>query len=124
MQQSPVGRGRTTLYRCLATLPSALGDAVRQHRLPHNPASPPDYTPGRYEIYGVDNGDVLLTAALQSRIWRMPVRTPVAEVEPAEVSDPAASVVEDLGQPAFHVRTGALVGYLKPGKPIPIDQNE
>ncbi|WP_442816276.1 site-specific integrase [Streptomyces sp. NBC_01233] len=35
------GRGRTTLYRCLATLSSALGDAVRQHRLPHNPASPP-----------------------------------------------------------------------------------
>ncbi|MFD9407684.1 tyrosine recombinase XerC [Streptomyces sp. NPDC059989] len=35
------GRGKTTLYRCLATLSSALGDAVRQHRLPHNPASPP-----------------------------------------------------------------------------------
>ncbi|PPS73442.1 hypothetical protein BV882_15510 [Streptomyces sp. 46] len=35
------GRGKTTLYRCLATLSSALGDAVRQHRLPRNPASPP-----------------------------------------------------------------------------------
>ncbi|MGP4048546.1 site-specific integrase [Streptomyces sp. 2A115] len=35
------GRGRTTLYRCLATLSSALGDAVRQHRLAHSPASPP-----------------------------------------------------------------------------------
>ncbi|MFD4867015.1 tyrosine recombinase XerC [Streptomyces sp. NPDC058412] len=35
------GRGQTTLYRCLATLSSALGDAVRQHRLAHNPASPP-----------------------------------------------------------------------------------
>ncbi|MFI6147484.1 tyrosine recombinase XerC [Streptomyces sp. NPDC051109] len=35
------GRGKTALYRCLATLSSALGDAVRQHRLPHNPASPP-----------------------------------------------------------------------------------
>ncbi|WP_406185879.1 tyrosine-type recombinase/integrase [Streptomyces sp. NBC_01006] len=35
------GRGKTTLYRCLATLSSALGDAFRQHRLPHNPASPP-----------------------------------------------------------------------------------
>ncbi|WP_371675662.1 tyrosine recombinase XerC [Streptomyces sp. NBC_01276] len=35
------GRGKTTLYRCLATLSSALGDAVRQHRLAHNPASPP-----------------------------------------------------------------------------------
>lgn len=34
-------RGQTTLYRCLATLSSALGDAYRQHRLPHNPASPP-----------------------------------------------------------------------------------
>ncbi|MEU8435903.1 hypothetical protein AB0F18_23915 [Streptomyces sp. NPDC029216] len=28
-------RGKTTLYRCLATLSSALGDAVRQHRLAH-----------------------------------------------------------------------------------------
>lgn len=35
------GRGTTTLYRCLATLSSAPGDAVRQHRLAHNPASPP-----------------------------------------------------------------------------------
>ncbi|MFI6730371.1 tyrosine-type recombinase/integrase, partial [Streptomyces atratus] len=40
-RQLAAGRGRTTLYRCLATLSSALGDAVRQHRLPHNPASPP-----------------------------------------------------------------------------------
>ncbi|MFE4333889.1 tyrosine-type recombinase/integrase [Streptomyces sp. NPDC056831] len=39
--QLTADRGRTTLYRCLATLSSALGDAVRQHRLPHNPASPP-----------------------------------------------------------------------------------
>ncbi|MFG2879032.1 tyrosine-type recombinase/integrase [Streptomyces sp. NPDC048337] len=39
--QLAAGRGRTTLYRCLATLSSALGDAVRQHRLPHNPARPP-----------------------------------------------------------------------------------
>ncbi|WP_063782061.1 site-specific integrase [Streptomyces sp. WM6373] len=39
--QLAAGRGRTTLYRCLATLSSALGDAVRQRRLPHNPASPP-----------------------------------------------------------------------------------
>ncbi|MFC9821258.1 hypothetical protein ACFWG6_25150 [Streptomyces erythrochromogenes] len=38
--QLAAGRGETTLYRCLATLSSALGDAVRQHRLPHNPASP------------------------------------------------------------------------------------
>ncbi|MCX5381470.1 hypothetical protein [Streptomyces sp. NBC_00091] len=35
------GRGQTTPYRCLATLSSALGDAFRQHRLAHNPASPP-----------------------------------------------------------------------------------
>ncbi|WP_030712795.1 tyrosine-type recombinase/integrase [Streptomyces sp. NRRL F-2580] len=34
------GRGQTTLYRCLATLSSALGAAFRQHRLAHNPASP------------------------------------------------------------------------------------
>ncbi|MFI1864063.1 tyrosine recombinase XerC [Streptomyces jumonjinensis] len=40
-RQLAADRGRTTLYRCLATLSSALGDAVRQHRLPHNPASPP-----------------------------------------------------------------------------------
>lgn len=39
--QLSAGRGRTTLYRCLATLSSALGDAVRQHRLAHNPASAP-----------------------------------------------------------------------------------
>ncbi|MFE5945314.1 tyrosine-type recombinase/integrase [Streptomyces sp. NPDC056480] len=39
--QLAAGRGRTTVYRCLATLSSALSDAVRQHRLPHNPASPP-----------------------------------------------------------------------------------
>ncbi|MGW7418735.1 tyrosine-type recombinase/integrase [Streptomyces sp. NPDC054813] len=39
--QLAAGRGRTTLYRCPATLSSALGDAVRQHRLPHNPAGPP-----------------------------------------------------------------------------------
>ncbi|MFJ8538319.1 tyrosine recombinase XerC [Streptomyces sp. NPDC093591] len=35
--QLAAGRGRTTLYRCLATLSSALGDAVRQHRLAHTP---------------------------------------------------------------------------------------
>ncbi|MEU5060207.1 MULTISPECIES: tyrosine-type recombinase/integrase [unclassified Streptomyces] len=39
--QLAAGRGKVTLSRCLATLSSALGDAVRQHRLPHNPASPP-----------------------------------------------------------------------------------
>ncbi|QDY80017.1 site-specific integrase [Streptomyces qinzhouensis] len=39
--QLAAGRGLTTLYRCLATLSSALGDAVGQRRLPHNPASPP-----------------------------------------------------------------------------------
>ncbi|WP_436790001.1 tyrosine-type recombinase/integrase [Yinghuangia sp. YIM S10712] len=40
-QELAAGRGTTTLYRCLATLSSALGDAVRQHRLASNPASPP-----------------------------------------------------------------------------------
>ncbi|MGA6160937.1 tyrosine-type recombinase/integrase [Stenotrophomonas sp. NPDC087984] len=38
--QLAAGRGRVTVYRCLATLSSALGDAVRQHRLTHNPARP------------------------------------------------------------------------------------
>ncbi|MEU5613778.1 hypothetical protein AB0H03_34590 [Streptomyces sparsogenes] len=39
--QLQAGRGAVTVYRCLATLSSALGDAVRQHRLAHNPARPP-----------------------------------------------------------------------------------
>lgn len=38
--QLALGRGRVTLHRCLATLSSALGAAVRQHRLIHNPARP------------------------------------------------------------------------------------
>ncbi len=44
-------RGKTTLRRCVATLSSALTDAVRQRRLPHNPARyavvprPPKYEP-------------------------------------------------------------------------------
>ncbi|TWE20279.1 integrase-like protein [Kitasatospora atroaurantiaca] len=33
-------RGKVTVHRCLATLSSALGDAVRHHRLPYNPARP------------------------------------------------------------------------------------
>ncbi|MCS7484571.1 site-specific integrase [Umezawaea endophytica] len=44
------GRGHVTLRRCVATLSSALGDAVRQHRLAHNAA---EYTsvcrPTKYE---------------------------------------------------------------------------
>ncbi|GAA4998181.1 site-specific integrase [Yinghuangia aomiensis] len=40
-RQLAAGRGRTTVYRCLATLSSASGDAVRHHRLASNPASPP-----------------------------------------------------------------------------------
>jgi hypothetical protein len=34
------GRGPVTVYRILATLSSALGDAVRRQRLPRNPARP------------------------------------------------------------------------------------
>jgi hypothetical protein len=34
--QLDAGRGLVTLRRCVATLSSALTDAVRQHRLPHN----------------------------------------------------------------------------------------
>ncbi|HTJ66719.1 MAG TPA: tyrosine-type recombinase/integrase [Actinospica sp.] len=34
------GRGQVTVYWILATLSSALGDAVRRHRLPRNPARP------------------------------------------------------------------------------------
>jgi integrase len=36
--QMVAGRGLITLRRCVATLSSALTDAVRQHRLVHNPA--------------------------------------------------------------------------------------
>ncbi|MGW7074696.1 tyrosine-type recombinase/integrase [Streptomyces sp. NPDC054866] len=39
-QQLAAGRGRVAVYRILATLSSALGDAVRDHRLTHNPAQP------------------------------------------------------------------------------------
>lgn len=49
--QLEVGRGLTTIRRCVATLSSALHDAVRQRRLPHNAARyaavprPPKYEP-------------------------------------------------------------------------------
>jgi integrase len=36
--QLAAGRGRVTIHRCVATLSSALTDAVRHHRLIHNPA--------------------------------------------------------------------------------------
>jgi integrase len=36
--QLSAGRGHVTLHRCVATLSSALTDAVRHHRLIHNPA--------------------------------------------------------------------------------------
>jgi integrase len=36
--QFSAGRGHVTLHRCVATLSSALTDAVRHHRLIHNPA--------------------------------------------------------------------------------------
>ncbi|NEA60454.1 site-specific integrase [Streptomyces sp. SID13666] len=38
--QLDAGRGKVTVHRCLATLSSALGEAVRHHRLPSNPARP------------------------------------------------------------------------------------
>jgi integrase len=38
--QLAAGRGRVTVHRILATLSSALGDAVRHHRIPANPARP------------------------------------------------------------------------------------
>jgi integrase len=49
--QLAAGRGPVTLRRCVATLSSALTDAVRQRRLAHNPARyvlvprPPKYEP-------------------------------------------------------------------------------
>ncbi|MEU4584651.1 tyrosine-type recombinase/integrase [Kitasatospora aureofaciens] len=39
-QQLEAGRGRQAVYHCLATLSSALGSAVRTHRLPYNAAQP------------------------------------------------------------------------------------
>lgn len=36
--QLGLGRRPVTLRRCVATLSSALNDAIRHHRLPHNPA--------------------------------------------------------------------------------------
>ncbi|BFV56345.1 site-specific integrase [Kitasatospora sp. CMC57] len=39
-RQLAAGRGRQALYHCLATLSSALGSAVRSHRLPFNAAQP------------------------------------------------------------------------------------
>ena len=39
-QQFEAGRGRQAVYHCLATLSSALGTAVRNHRLPFNAAQP------------------------------------------------------------------------------------
>lgn len=50
-EQLTAGRGPTTIRRCVATLSSALHDAVRQRRLPHNAARyatvprPPKYEP-------------------------------------------------------------------------------
>ncbi|SDG33869.1 Site-specific recombinase XerD [Pseudonocardia oroxyli] len=37
-RQLDAGRGLITLHRCVATLSSSLNDAVKQHRLMHNPA--------------------------------------------------------------------------------------
>lgn len=39
-KQLDAGRGRVTVHAILSTLSSALGDAVRQRRLTHNPARP------------------------------------------------------------------------------------
>ncbi|MCX4757230.1 tyrosine-type recombinase/integrase [Kitasatospora purpeofusca] len=39
-EQLDAGRGRQAVYHCLATLSSALGTAVRTHRLPFNAAQP------------------------------------------------------------------------------------
>jgi len=48
--QLETGRGQTTLRRCVATLSSALGDAVRQHRLPYSAARYVSVTrPTKYE---------------------------------------------------------------------------
>lgn len=80
---------------------------------------------GRFEIYDVDSGDTLLAGSLTAQIWWLQAKAAAPDsIEPAELSYPAANVNEDLGQPVHHVRTGALVGYLKPGKFIPIEQNE
>ncbi|MFH8346806.1 hypothetical protein [Streptomyces sp. NPDC018045] len=80
---------------------------------------------GRYEIRDADNGEVLLTCTLQSRIWWAPASPVPPEPQvPAPVSHPAATVKEDLGKPVHHVRTGELVGYLTHKQFTPIDKVE
>ncbi|MFG2228046.1 hypothetical protein [Streptomyces sp. NPDC048644] len=78
----------------------------------------------RYEIFDVDTEDVLLEATLQTRVWWLPAMPLAFEPEPADVSDPAGRVQNDLGQPVHHVRTGELVGYLTDDKFTPIEEVE
>ncbi|MFM9367607.1 hypothetical protein [Streptomyces sp. Da 82-17] len=77
---------------------------------------------GRYEVYDVDSEEVLLTGTLSAQLWWLPAKAAASEPDPAPVSDPAATVDEDLGRPVHHVVTGDLVGYLTPDRFTPIDQ--
>ncbi|MDQ8703293.1 hypothetical protein RCO28_12455 [Streptomyces sp. LHD-70] len=77
---------------------------------------------GRYEIYDVDSGDVLLTGTLSAQLWWLHAKAVASEPDSEPLSEPAATVVEDLGQPVRHVVTGDLVGYLTPDRFTPIDQ--
>lgn len=75
---------------------------------------------GRYEIWDVATGAVLLTGALQSLIWWAPaplVGGGATDRDPAEIRDVSAI---SYGRPVYHEHTGALVGYLSPDAFTPI----
>jgi integrase len=78
--QLAAGRGKVTVHRILATLSSALGDAVRQHRIPSNPARPTL---------------IPRPAAAERRIWTLPEATRFLDY--AHSTDPLfADLVEVL----------------------------
>lgn len=75
---------------------------------------------GRYEIWDVATGAVLLTGALQSLIWWAPaplVGGGATDRDPVEIQDVSAV---SYGRPVYHEHTGALVGYLSPDAFTPI----
>ncbi|MGW2919535.1 hypothetical protein ACWDBF_16975 [Streptomyces angustmyceticus] len=85
---------------------------------------------GRYEIFDIDTGHVLLTGTFQTQVWWLPVgagRQAPEAVAPAIGDDNEHQEQADpeYGKPVRHVRTGEVVGYLddKPGgRFIPIDE--
>jgi hypothetical protein len=121
------GRGHVTLRRCIATLSSALGDAVRQHRLAHNAAEytsisrPTKYEPvcwspteaARFLKYCADQNDPL--SDLFERIFRSR-----AAAQPGDQHRGPAARPDRL-QSAVHVRA-ALVRRVQPRRELPHGQ--